>query len=142
MTNCREIPQVKMDFMNIVHCEELTLVDDLNSAVQESITLGAVHSEIENRIQEWVSHTATHFERENRYMREYNFPAYVMHSGEHEQALRNMKMMQISWKKDQDLNKLDSFINGTWRPWFSQHISTMDTMTAQFLSQFNISVEL
>ena len=142
MTNCTEIPQVKMDFMNTVHCEELGLADSLSDIVKESITLGGVHSQIDEKIQDWISHTAIHFERENKYMREYNFPAYIMHSGEHEQALRNMKIMQINWKNTQDLNKLDNFINQTWRPWFGHHISTMDMMTAQLLNQFNISVKL
>jgi len=138
MTNCSQVPQVRIDFMNQVHCEELTLVENLNQLVQESLTLGEIHSEIDEKLQAWISHTAEHFERENKYMREYNFPAYIMHSGEHEQALRNMKLLQISWKKDKDLAKLNQYINQSWRPWFGQHISTMDTMTANFLSQFNI----
>lgn len=142
MTDCNNVPQVAMDFMNKVHCEELEIADKLSDIVKESISLGEVHSEIDTYLESWIKHTVSHFERENNLMKEYKFPAYIMHSQEHEQALRNMKIVEINWKKNRDLKELDSFINSNWRPWFGQHISTMDTMTARFLSQFNISVEL
>jgi len=136
--NCETVPKVQIEFMNEVHCEEFLLMEELNSFVQESILLNEVHSEITPHLENIIQHTVEHFDRENRYMQEYNFPPYLMHSGEHEQALRNLKMVELEWKNNQDLKKLDQYINQVWRPWFSNHILTMDTITANFLAQFNI----
>ena len=136
--NCETVPKVQIEFMNEVHCEEFLLMEKLNSFVQESILLNEVHSQITPHLEKIIQHTVEHFDRENRYMREYNFPPYLMHSGEHEQALRNLKMVELEWKNNQDLKKLDQYINQVWRPWFSNHILTMDTITANFLAQFNI----
>ena len=136
--NCETVPKVQIEFMNEVHCEEFLLMEKLNSFVQESILLNEVHSQITPHLEKIIQHTVEHFDRENRYMREYNFPPYLMHSGEHEQALRNLKMVELEWKNNQDLKKLDQYINQVWRPWFSNHILTMDTITANFLAQFNV----
>ena len=136
--NCETVPKVQIEFMNEVHCEEFLLMEKLNSFVQESILLNEVHSQITPHLEKIIQHTVEHFDRENRYMQEYNFPPYLMHSGEHEQALRNLKMVELEWKNNQDLKQLDQYINQVWKPWFQNHILTMDTITANFLAQFNI----
>ncbi|MEN8213660.1 MAG: hemerythrin domain-containing protein [Pseudomonadota bacterium] len=138
-TDCSAIPQVALDFMNTVHCEELTLVQSLSGLIDvdapDSDRIGEV-------LDQWVAHTEQHFARENRYMQEYRFPAFPVHSAEHDAALNQLRQIQKQWHQQQQIAPLRQYVQHDWPLWFKQHISTMDNVTAQFLSQFDFEVEL
>lgn len=134
---CSALPEVAMPFMNSVHCAELTLVGKLLAAVQSN----AATATVDSLLAEWVEHTKAHFAREERLMTEYNFFATPCHQGEHERALLELLGVQQQWLRERDEALLPAYIQH-WREWLQQHISTMDFVTAQFLSQFNLTVEL
>lgn len=136
--DCSLIPQVAMPFMNIVHCEELTLVGDLLEQVEKT----ASPEEIDTRLAGWLAHTEAHFAREERLMEEYSFPPYPVHQMEHVQALQQLRAIQQHWLDTRDHAALASYIRRDWSAWLHQHISTMDFVTANFLSQFDIQVAL
>lgn len=132
-----ELPQVAMPFMNTVHQDELKLVSGLLMQVEST----AAPEAIDKLMAAWVEHTRTHFAREERLMQEYNFFATPCHQGEHEQALMQLLSVQQQWLRERDYNLLLEYIH-FWREWLQQHISSMDFVTAQFLNQFKITVEL
>lgn len=132
------IPEVALPFMNSVHHEELELVNELLDRLAGSDNTASVSEQLN----EWVEHTKAHFAREEHYMQEYNFPPYLVHSMEHESVLQQLLGVQQSWEESLDRDALAGYIRDTWVPWLQNHISTMDFVTAQFLSQFNIQVEL
>ena len=137
--DCSTIPQVALDFMNTVHCEELTLVQSISGLIDAD---APDIDRISDLLKEWVTHTGQHFERENRYMQEYRFPAYPVHSQEHDAALEQIRQVQQQWDHEHDLESLRQYVQQEWPAWFNNHISTMDFITAQFLSQFDFEVEL
>jgi len=137
--DCSTIPQVALDFMNTVHCEELTLVQSISGLIDAD---SPENDKISELLDQWVTHTEQHFERENRYMQEYRFPAYPVHSNAHDAALEQIRQVQQQWTQQQDLASLKQYIQQEWPAWFKNHISTMDFITAQFLSQFDFKVEL
>lgn len=134
---CSTLPQVAMPFMNTVHCDELVLVGKLLAALANSHDTGI----IDTLLAEWVEHTKAHFAREEYLMGEYNFFAFPCHQEEHERALQELMEMQQQWLCNRDATLLQGYIQ-RWREWLQQHINTMDFVTAQFLSQFNITVKL
>ncbi len=136
--DCAALPQVALSFMNQVHCEELELVANLLSHLQERAPM----EEINSLLIEWVAHTKAHFEREERLMEEYRFPPYPIHKMAHQQALESLIPLQQQWLESGNYIALERHIKQEWRAWLQQHISTMDTATANFLSQFDIQVEL
>lgn len=137
--NCDSMPKVAMPFMNNVHCEELTIVNRLDALLS---TTEISEIEISTCLKEWVAHTETHFARENRLMEEYRFPAYQIHLGEHERAYQYLLEVQKSWEENHDTEILNTYVKETWPIWFEQHLNTMDAITAKFLSQFNIEIEI
>ena len=137
--DCSTIPQVALDFMNTVHCEELTLVQSISGLIDAE---SPDNNRISELLAQWVTHTEQHFERENKYMQEYRFPAYPVHSHEHDAALEQIRQVQRQWDQQQDIESLKQYLQHDWPAWFKNHISTMDFITAQFLSQFDFEVEL
>ncbi|HPQ97686.1 MAG: hemerythrin family protein [Thiothrix sp.] len=137
-TDCTTLPEVALAFMNTVHCEELTLVAGLKVALEQS---GVVDADIAARLQAWLEHTEAHFAREERLMQEYDFFAYPVHQGEHAWALAQLRAVQQRWQTQPDRAGLLAYLQ-EWRAWLQQHIGTMDTVTARFLSRFNPEVTL
>ena len=136
--DCEALPQVAMPFMNTVHCEELTLVAKLLAKLQAR----AAVEDIDALVGQWLSHTEEHFAREERLMEEYRFPPYPVHKMEHTKALENLNTRIQQWSASHDYDALERYIQEDWRAWLQHHISTMDRVTANFFSQFDIEVEL
>ncbi|HMT91481.1 hemerythrin family protein [uncultured Thiothrix sp.] len=130
------LPQVALAFMNSVHSEELALVSELLTQLDDDTN----NADISMQLNAWVAHTQAHFERENFLMQEYHFFAYPMHAAEHVQALQQLNSVQAFWDEAADREVLRGYIQ-SWRQWLQQHISTMDFVTAQFLSQFPLPNE-
>jgi len=136
--NCDALPQIEMEFMNIVHCEELHLVGQLAEMLENSVP----ESEIDEALANWVAHTREHFEREEVLMHEYRFPPYPIHKREHEQALQSLLDVQLNWMDNHDAAALLSYIKQDWRNWLQQHILSMDRVTAHFFKQMGVEVRL
>jgi hemerythrin len=125
------IPLVALDFMNQTHKEEVSLVHSLmekiNTAADEPD-----YREISTTLTQWLAHTEAHFQRENELMLEVNFPPYLVHSGEHENALSLLRAVINAWEEKRDLLQLSDYVFNQWPEWFMAHVKSMDTVTANF----------
>jgi hemerythrin len=122
--------------MNDVHLEEVALINRLGELVLQGLAGEADIKQISQPLIEWANHTRAHFESENRLMESYAFPPYPVHKAEHTQVLERIDSLIAAWSQDQGLEQLADFIFVEWRAWFDQHVKSMDSVTAQFLSQF------
>jgi len=131
-----DIPVVAMDFMNEVHEEDVKIINDLFALLlayekeQSEENFRAVTAQYQN----WITHTVAHFEGEEVKMRELNFPPYAMHKGEHDNALQRMRDVLNHWEEHKDIRVLKMYLIEEVPAWFTQHIQTMDTVTAMFFS--------
>jgi hemerythrin len=130
------VPHVEIDFMNNTHFEEIDMVKALGekiSAYQENDNHSdAEINQISKELRAWLDHTIPHFERENELMRETGFPAYGVHSEEHQIALERMKTVINAWEENQDIDLLADYVFTMWPQWFNGHVNSMDMMTAKF----------
>ena len=101
--------------MNNTHREEVEIINQPGQLLVQDIKALADTQLITGKLHQWVEHTREHFNTENQMMRDYGFPVYVIHSGEHARVMQQIETLQ--------------------RQWFDNHISSMDRVTAQFLSQ-------
>lgn len=68
-------------------------------------------------------------------MIEHSFPPYPVHRSVHDEALELLAAHRQQWKESRDIGALVQYVQKTWPDWYVQHISSMDFITAQFLSQ-------
>ncbi len=133
--NEKMIPHLEIDFMNNTHFEEIKmvkLIGKLISSYQKNDTQSEEEiNQITCSLEEWLDHTRAHFTRENTLMMEINFPAYPIHSGEHEKVLTEMTSIVEEWKKNNDIEALVDYVFYRWPSWFDQHVNSMDMMTAK-----------
>ncbi len=132
------IPLVAIDFMNQTHKEEIALVNSLMEKLQAAPD-EENDTEISESLTQWYTHTEAHFQRENELMLEMNFPPYLVHAGEHENALNLMRAVIKAWEKNKDIPQLSDFVFNQWPEWFMAHVNSMDTVTANFAKTKGIS---
>lgn len=132
--DANSIPQVDLGFMNNTHFEEIEMVKELGEfivAYQENETESNAEK-ITTLLNSWLEHTEAHFARENELMQETHFPAYPIHSQEHEAAFNQMKTVTTAWHTDKDIETVAEFVFAFWPDWFNAHVNSMDMMTARF----------
>ena len=120
--------------MNRVHHEDVEIINKLFILIlaYEQDTSNANEKAINIQYQHWYTHTIEHFRGEEIKMQELQFPAYPMHKYEHDKALDRMDSIFHLWQKEKDIVLLKTYLSGELPAWLSQHIQTMDTVTAHF----------
>jgi len=122
--------------MNNTHAEEVEMVITLSNIITVYMKSDSKTDDqkqgITQALESWLQHTKLHFEKENELMREVQFPAYLMHAGEHETTLQKMISIVNEWKSTKSIEPVADFVFTAWPSWFESHINSMDTMTAKF----------
>ena len=129
------IPQVAIESMNRTHLEEVERVNRLAELVAAAMEGEADENALDEQLSHWVEHTQEHFAREDALMEQYGFPAYPVHSGEHQRVLSLLQELEQGWLQERSLQPLADFLFHQWLGWFENHVLTMDRMTAAFLMQ-------
>jgi len=129
------IPQVGLESMNETHREEVELINQLGSLLDQEIQRHVDETSITKTLHTWVEHTRLHFTRENELMQKYGFPALAVHSNEHSQEFARIEELEQQWYEKKEIEPLADYIFNLWPRWFDNHVRTMDNVTAQFLSQ-------
>lgn len=127
------IPSVALDFMNEDHHEATLQMNALHAALANYTP--EQHQAICEQLEAVFQHSSEHFAREEAEMVRTGFPAYSCHKGEHERVLNELSSVLESWKSEMPAAQLADYLNNTLSPWFINHLQTMDTVTAMYVSQ-------
>ncbi|WP_027855970.1 bacteriohemerythrin [Marinobacterium jannaschii] len=134
LITANNIPGVALDFMNHDHQEATVLANSLYQLIETAREDRSALERISSELTALYQHNAEHFAREEAEMQRYGFPPYDCHKGEHERVLEEMRVVLGRWEAEQDLDQLHGYLVDTMLPWFINHIGTMDTVTAMFIS--------
>lgn len=126
------IPPVAIKFMNRTHREEVAIVNSLMGALKARLSGEQNDSEISRQLEVWLEHTEAHFEGENELMQDTGFPAFAVHSAEHENTLDRMQTVVNEWYQNKNIERLHDYVCNQWPAWFMTHVNTMDKVTAEF----------
>jgi len=129
----QNLPKVALKDMNEIHDVE---VEILNKLYDELLKEDKDLETIDKLFSEFLEDVKKHFSFEQGLMEKYNFFAYPMHRGEHDRILTELSQLKNRWGKDKDTNLLKQYIENYFVPWLYNHIQTMDTVTAMYLSNF------
>ena len=128
-----EIPQVMVPSMNATHAEELEVLEALAAALD-----GDDDEALERAANAMVEHVEVHFSREEENMRACNFPPYPIHKGEHDRMRAIVREKCAGWNNPQGREALKRFVEEEFPQWLFEHVSTLDTVTAQFLHMHGV----
>ncbi|MBS9782327.1 MAG: hemerythrin family protein [Arcobacter sp.] len=129
------LPLVAMDNMNEVHFEDVDIINDLSSLLDDYAINPSddLYNKINQQYEKWFEHTINHFAGEEEMMQEKNFFAYPMHKAEHTNALQVMQDVYGQWKQGKNIQALKQYVQQDCIQWLLNHIQSMDTVTAMYL---------
>jgi len=127
-----EIPRVALNDMNEVHDVEIEIVNKLYNAIVENEDI----AEILKYFNEFLNDIINHFTFEQGLMEKYNFFAYPIHRTEHDRVLYELKSLEKMLKEKGDIKTVKDYLENVFKPWIINHVQTMDTVTAMYLSNF------
>jgi hemerythrin len=127
-----EIPRVALNDMNKVHDVEIEIVNKLYDAIVKKEDT----AEISKYFDEFLNDVVNHFTFEQGLMEKYNFFAYPIHRMEHDRVLYELKSIEKMLKEKGDIKTVKDYLENVFKPWIINHVQTMDTVTAMYLSNF------
>jgi hemerythrin len=125
-----ELLQVSFEPMNEVHNKEAEVLERLLIAIKNRENLDNVYDE-------FVKDVENHFSFEQKLMDKYEFFAKIPHKMEHNKILNELKKIKNHLNEYENLEK---YFDTTFLPWLTNHIATMDTVTAGFFSQIGVKI--
>jgi len=128
------VHHIAVDEMQHTHEEEISMLNEINALATIYENDKTKHEELENKLDEYIKHVKVHFANEERLMRLYQFPPYQMHKAEHDRVLHELNDVLIRWKQHGEIDAIIVYLRQSVE-WIINHISTMDNMTAMFISQ-------
>jgi len=127
----KDLPLTKLDKMNQDHEVFINILNSLFDMICESDKNN--EREVDAELNHIYEHTVEHFQMEEDLMRRANFPPYEIHKGEHDRVLKMLNDSIIDWKLNRNRKIIKNLVNSILPDWLIQHITTMDTVTAQFI---------
>ena len=124
----QDVQQVSNDMMNMLHEEEIDIINEFHDAVLEKDIekideiFKVVHFDIED-----------HFTTEEEMMEQSKFYAMQMHKSEHDTIREKLKKLLQQWEAHKDPKAIQEFLEGEFKHWLVLHISRWDSETAMHI---------
>lgn len=129
-----QVQPVAVDEMQHTHEEEISMLNEIDALATIYENDKTKHAALEAKLEAYIQHVKEHFANEERLMRLYHFPPYQMHKAEHDRVLNELDHFAIRWKQHGELDAIIAYLRQSV-DWIINHISTMDNITAMFISQ-------
>ena len=129
-----QVQPVAVDEMQHTHEEEISMLNEIDALATIYENDQTKHAALEAKLEAYIQHVKEHFANEERLMRLYHFPPYQMHKAEHDRVLNELNYFAVRWKQHGELDAIIAYLRQSV-DWIINHISTMDNMTAMFISQ-------
>ncbi len=123
-----EVQQVANAMMNMLHEEEIDIVNDFHDAVVAKDT-----AKIDDLFKVLLYDIEDHFSTEEDMMEESQFYAFAIHKTEHDSMRKKVKAIKDGWDADKDPKTVQNFLEGDFKSWLVLHVARWDSETAMHL---------
>ncbi|MBL1244686.1 MAG: hemerythrin family protein [Sulfurimonas sp.] len=124
----REIPPVANDMMNMLHEDEVEVVNRFHDAV-----IARDIDKIDELFEEVIADVEVHFATEEAMMETANYEFATIHKGDHDTMRKKLKELHERWKILKGPKEVKGFLEKDFKSWFKLHISKWDSDTAPSL---------
>ncbi|WP_309500276.1 hemerythrin family protein [Sulfurovum sp.] len=123
-----DVQQVSNLMMNMLHTEEIEIVNDFHDAV-----LAKDIEKIDELFHVLLYDIEDHFSTEEDMMEESQFYAAQIHKSEHDSMRKKVKELHANWEKNKDPEAVKIFLEGDFKSWLVLHVARWDAETAMHL---------
>ena len=124
----KEIQHVSNDMMNILHEEEIRIINEFHDAVvaKESDKIDELFKVVQFDVED-------HFSTEEAMMEESKFYAMQIHKSEHDTMRKKLNELQEHWGSHRDPEEIQRFLEDEFKHWLVLHVARWDSETAMHL---------
>lgn len=123
-----EVQQVSNAMMNVLHEEEISVLNDFHDAV-----IAKDIKKIDDLFKVVQFDVEDHFSTEEEMMEESQFYAAQIHKSEHDTMRRKLKNLHTNWEAAKDPEEIKTFLENEFKKWLVLHIARWDSETAMHL---------
>ncbi len=124
----KDIQLVSNAIMNMLHEEEIEIVNRLHDALSEKES-----DKITELYELLVYDVEDHFSTEEAMMQESGFYAAEIHKAEHDTMRKKIKVLGESWERNKNPREIQDFLEGEFKHWMVLHVARWDAETAMHL---------
>lgn len=89
-----------------IDLQHKTLVELLNN-LHDAMKAGKAKDQMSGYVKELINYSVTHFNLEEKYMKQYNFPGYLLHKKEHDDFASKVLEFQKKVESGENLVSID-----------------------------------
>ena len=123
-----EVQQVSNEIMNMLHEEELELINNFHDAV-----IAKDIEKIDALFKVVLVDVEDHFKTEENMMAQHQYANAQMHTSDHDIIRKKLEKFHKRWEVLKGPKELKTFLEKDFKKWFIQHISKWDSETAMAL---------
>jgi hemerythrin len=124
----KDIQLVSSAMMNILHEEEINIINDFHDAVVEKDS-----DKIDELFKVVQFDVEDHFSTEEAMMEESKFYAMQIHKSEHDTMRKKLNALQDHWEKNREPEEIRRFLEDEFKHWLVLHVARWDSETALHL---------
>lgn len=121
----REVQKVTNDIMNMLHEDELEVINELHDAV-----LAKDIEKADELFKNLISEVEVHFKTEEDMMEQAAYPNLGMHKSDHDLMREKLKKYHERWEILKSPKELRGFLEKDFKKWYTQHVTKWDSQTA------------
>ena len=121
----QELQQVANAMMNMLHEDELEVINNFYDAVKAKDI-----EKVDELFPEFLAEIETHFITEENMMEQSAYPDMQMHKSDHDLIRKKLEKFHKRWEVLKSTKELQGFLENDFKKWYTQHISKWDAQTA------------
>jgi len=133
MIKKENLPKVSFNDMNIVHFEEIAIINELLTAIENTKETKTITEILEKLLE----HMQEHFSYEENMLKTKGFSMFDIHRNDHNRIMGETRMAYMNWRNFKDKDSLKEFIEEDFIEWLKLHIQAMDSVAADFLNSLS-----
>ena len=133
MIKKENLPQVSFNDMNLVHFEEVAIINELLTALESETAPKTVTAIMEKLLE----HMQEHFSYEESMLKNRGFGMFDIHRSDHNRIMGETRMAYMNWRNFKERDALKTFIEEELIEWLNLHIQAMDSVAADFLTNLD-----
>ena len=127
-----DVQQVSNDVMNMLHEEEIGIINDFHDAVlaKDIEKIDELFPVVEFDVED-------HFTTEEEMMEQSQFYGMQMHKSEHDTLRGKLKKLKEHWIAHKDPKEVKKFLEDDFKHWMVLHVARWDSETAMHIGDTN-----
>lgn len=121
----RDVQQVANDMMNMLHEDEIELINNFYAAVKAKEI-----EKIDELFPVLIAEIEAHFQTEESMMQQSAYPDMQMHKSDHDLMRKKLEKFHKRWEVLKGPKELQGFLDKDFKKWYTQHVSKWDAQTA------------